>query len=155
VVRFEVCWTYSGRRVKLNWHAATKGVEWQHSESQQHSTAFRSILRDNTGKMGVALVKSWKKLSLGLQQGFDCRIRQGSASLTKAPVVRCVPRFPTPETSPIVRESARDMWSCSQQALQQQACNFAGASVGCKRAMVQRHRTGKRLQVVAVDWVRD
>jgi len=46
------------------------------------------------------------------------------------------------------------MWSCNQQALQQQACNFAGASVGCKRAMVQRHRSGKRLQVVAVGWVR-
>jgi len=47
------------------------------------------------------------------------------------------------------------MWSCNQQALQQQACNFAGASVGCKRAMVQRHRSGKRLQVVAVGWVRE
>lgn len=28
------------------------------------------------------------EISLGLQQGFDFRIRQGSASLTKAPVVR-------------------------------------------------------------------
>ncbi|DBA65714.1 hypothetical protein WJX79_007452 [Trebouxia sp. C0005] len=44
------------------------------------------------------------------------------------------------------------MWNCNQQTLQQQICNFAGTSVGCKRAKVQRHRGGKRLQVVAVGW---
>ncbi|KAL3156748.1 hypothetical protein ABBQ38_001023 [Trebouxia sp. C0009 RCD-2024] len=44
------------------------------------------------------------------------------------------------------------MWGCNQQALQHHTCSFSGAGIGCKRTMPQRHRTAKRLQVVAVGW---
>lgn len=56
--------------------------------------------------------------------------------------------------SRLANNSVPQMWGCNQQALQQHTCAFSGAGVGCKRPMPQRHRGAKRLQVVAVGWVR-